>query len=105
MKSNQELATEDTMVLVQDIVRFGGMQLLYSLEVRRGDPNNFFEIRISMGDETAMACAGESIDYALECYRRIVRGIVTPCTLEDVMCDFDSLRKKLRKNLYKKAFM
>ena len=105
MKSNQEMAAEDTMVLVEDVVRFGGMHLLYSLEVRRGDAGNSFAIRISKGDETAVAGAGSSLDYAMECYRRIVRGIVTPCTLEDVMSDFESLRKKLRKNLYKKAFM
>ena len=105
MNNNQEARISDRTVLVQDIVRFGGMQLLYSLAVMRSDPSNYFEIMVEKDNETARAAAGDSLDYAIECYKRIVRGIVTPCTLEDVMSDFESLQRKLRKNLYKSAFL
>ncbi len=105
MNSNQEKTTSEQMVLAQDIVRFGGMQLLYTLSIKKGRPNNRFEISISMDDECAVAEAGETLDFAVYSYRRIVGSIVTPCTLEDVMKDFEYSRTKLQKKLYKRAFL
>ena len=105
MNSNQEKTTSAPMILTQDIVRFGGMQLYYKLSVREARPNNRFEITIALNDECATAEAGETLDFALYSYRRIVGSIVTPCTLEDVMKDFEYSRTNLQKKLYKRAFM
>lgn len=103
--SNLEKSVLEPLVLAQDVVRFGGMQLLYSLAVKKSDPSNRFEISISKDGEVATAEAGESLELALESYRSIVLGIVTPCTLDDVMKDFEYSRTKLRKKLYKRAFL
>lgn len=105
MSSNQEKTTSAPMLLTQDIVRFGGMQLYYKLCVRESRPHNRFEISISLNDECVTAEAGEALDFALYSYRRIVSSIVTPCTLEDVMKDFEYSRTNLQKKLYKRAFM
>ena len=105
MKNNQEKRISEPVALAQDVVRFGGMQLFYSLRVKKGVPNNLFEICISKEDESAVAEAGDQVDFALYCYRRIVESIVTPCTLEDVMKDFEYSHTKLQKNLYKRAFL
>lgn len=105
MKMKQDGSVPSPMVLTQDIVRFGGMQLLYSLRVMEGFPSNRFEISITKDDETMSARAGDQLDDALECYHCVVQGIVTPCTLEDVMKDFEYSRIKLKKNLYKRSIM
>ena len=104
-KNHQENSASEGMVLIQDVVRFGGMQLLYALSVKKSVPNNHFEVSVCMDGETAVADAGEDIDLAMEHYRRVVAGIVTPCTLEDVTSDFEYSCTKLRKKLYKRAFM
>ncbi len=93
------------LILTQDHVRFGGMQLEYTLSVREGVPSNRFEVCVRMECEETVADAGDRLDFAMECYRRIVSGIVTPCTLGDVMRDFEYSRRNLRKKLYKRAFM
>ena len=105
MKDNQERTAPTALILAQDIVRFGGMQLSYSLRVKQGVPSNVYEICVSKSDERTTVFAGESLDFAFECYRRIIDGIVTPCTLEDVMRDFEYSRIKLKKYLYKHAFL
>ena len=89
--------------LTEDFVRFGGMYLHYSLSVRRAEPSNRFAIAVEKDAEHTSVDAGEELEFALECYRRIVAGIVTPCTLEEVMEDFEYSRRNLRKKLYKRA--
>lgn len=105
MKNHGETPASEAMVLAQDIVRFGGMQLFYSLAVKKSVPNNHFVISVFLDGETASVNAGDDLDLALEHYRRVVSGIVTPCTLEDVMSDFEYSCTKLRKKLYKRAFL
>ena len=105
MKDNQEKRASSALLLAQDVVRFGGMQLYYSLCVKADVPNNVYEICIQKEDERCAVCAGEHLDFALDCYRRIIDGIVTPCTLEDVMRDFEYSHIKFKKNLYKRAFL
>ena len=105
MKGRTEGAFTNAIVLTQNVVRFGGMQLQYMLRVRVGDPINRFDIKIMKDDEHAIAEAGDRLEYAMDCYQRIVSGIVTPCTLEDVMKDFEYSRIKFEKNLYKRSIM
>ena len=105
MKNNQEQIQSDSVILAQDVVRYGGMQLFYSLKVKTGKPVNVFEIAVSKEDESSTAEAGSTLDFAWFTYRSVVENIVTPCTLEDVMRDFEYSHRKLQKNLYKIAFL
>lgn len=105
MENNCERTASGSLVLTQDVVRFGGMQLLYSLSVREAVPSNCFEITVEKDDETAVADAGDALEFAYESYRQIVGNLVTPCTLEDVMRDFEYYRINLQKTLYKRAFL
>ena len=104
MKERQYLEA-DGLILAQDLVRFGGMQLQYTLSVRRAEPNNRFTIGVMLGEERAVSEAGEHLEIALEHYNRIVAGIVTPCTLEDVVRDFEYSRRNLGKKLYKQVHL
>ena len=105
MKRKQEEGMPSSMVLDREVVRFGGMQIQYFLRVREALPNNRFEICVVKDDEAVSVRAGDRLDYALDCYRKIVDGIVTPCTLEDVMRDFEYSRLKLKKSLYNRSIM
>lgn len=105
MKHNQGDAMSESMLLTQDVIRFGGMQICYSLHVKEDFPTNQFEIRVSKEDERMRAVVGTCLEDAIEYYHRIMKGIVTPCTLEDVMKDFEYSRLKLKKNLYKRSII
>ena len=105
MKNKQEQSIPMSMILTEELVQFGGMQLKYSLLVRESVPHNRFEIRIVKDDEVMTVRAGDRLEYALECYHKVVGGIVTPCTLEDVMRDFEYSRRKSRKSLYNRSIM
>ncbi len=93
------------LALKRDHVRFGGMLLEYTLSVREGVPANRFEIGVRMDREESVTDAGDELEFALESYRKLVSGIVTPCTVGDVMQDLEYSRKKLQKKLYKRSFM
>lgn len=105
MKQNQKDAMSESMLLAQDVVRFGGMQICYSLHVKEDFPTNQFEIRVSKDDERMRATVGICLDDAIEYYHSVVKGIVTPCTLEDVVKDFEYSRLKFQKNLYKRSII
>ncbi len=72
-------------VLCEDHVYFGGMQLTYRFLLLQGEVMHRYSISISLGEETCEAEAGSDLMCALEHYRRIREGYVTPCGLDDVM--------------------
>lgn len=80
-----QLNTHTTIALCADHVYFGGMQLTYRLLLIPGDVMHHYSISISLGEETCEADAGSDLFRALEHYRRIREGCVTPCGLDDVM--------------------
>lgn len=72
-------------VLCEDHVYFGGMQLTYRFWVLTGDAMHCYGIGISLGEESREAEAGNDLVRALAHYLRIKEGCVTPCALDDVM--------------------
>ena len=74
-------------VLKEDQVLFGGLSLHYRFSVRseKGEPR--FSIEVCLGEEEASSEVGNHLVRALEIYRRIVGGAVTPCSLDDVLSD------------------
>ncbi len=79
--------TETEVTLAEDHIYFGGMHLDYRLSVRDANAGREFIIFVGKGSEHQEAGAGRELERALECYRRVVRGGVTPCTLCDVLED------------------
>jgi len=76
---------KQAILLCQDNVYFGGMQLHYRFSVLTGEVMHRYMIGISLGEETCEADAGNDLVRALEHYCRIREGLVTPCGLDDVM--------------------
>lgn len=79
-----------SIVLTQETVHFGGMILDYRL-VAYHSPTERFRIRVTSGKETVESALGCDIETALRIYRAILGGRVTPCGLEDVLCDLQSV--------------
>ena len=76
---------QQAIVLCEDHVCFGGMQLTYRLLLIPGEMMHHYSISISLGDETCEAEAGNDLSRALAHYQRVREGCVTPCGLDDVM--------------------
>lgn len=76
---------EKTIALTEDHVCFGGMRLKYSLLVTPENCLPHYRIRACLGIESDEVEVGNDLFKALECYRRVVEGVVTPCTLEEVL--------------------
>lgn len=73
--------------LMEESVSYGGMLLGYGLYLRTGKPVGEYAIRVTLKDQSDEITAGGDLAFAMDCYRSIVRGSVTPCTLADVMED------------------
>lgn len=76
-----------TIVLTEDHVYFGGMCLSYELHMVEGAACRRFRIRVAKAEEFSEGELGCDLFRAVEYYQRVVRGTVTPCTLEDVLQD------------------
>ena len=72
-------------ILCEDHVYFGGMQLTYRFLLVPGEVMHRYVISVRLGEELCEAEAGSDLERALEHYRRIREGCVTPCGLDDVM--------------------
>lgn len=80
-----EKSVKHAIVLCQDHVYFGGMQLVYRFSVLAGEEVNRYLISVSLEKETCEADAGGDLSRALGHYHRVRDGYVTPCGLDDVM--------------------
>lgn len=74
-------------LLTEDHVYFGGMSLAYELHMVVGEPCRRFRIRVAKAEECSEGDIGCDLFRAVECYRSVVKGTVTPCTLDDVLQD------------------
>ncbi len=81
------LACRTEMDLAEDHIYFGGMHLDYRLIAVQADGVRHFSVFIAKDGEKAVADVGGVLFRAMEIYQRIVRGGVTPCTLEEVIAD------------------
>lgn len=84
-KTMEQSIRKQTILLCQDLVYFGGMQLTYRFSVLPGEVMHRYFISISLGNETNEVDAGNDLVCALGHYHRIREGYVTPCGLDDVM--------------------
>ena len=76
---------QPVIALCEDHVYLGGMQLTYRFLLVPGEVMHRYVISVRLGEELCEAEAGHDLDRALEHYRRIREGCVTPCGLDDVM--------------------
>ncbi len=81
------LNSQNRITLHEEHVYFGGMNLAYQLMLSRGEELHSFCIRVSKGSEVREVDVGTDLSRALSWYEAIVRGRVTPCTLEEVLRD------------------
>ncbi len=77
---------QDCVTLAEETVSFGGMHLKYTLTVDDRFSERF-RVAVSSGEERSESGAGNELGFALNTYRAVLHGRVTPCCLEDVMCD------------------
>lgn len=85
---SESVSREDGEVLLtEDHVYFGGMNLTYELRMITERVARRFLIRVEKADEFCVAELGGDLVRAVEHYRRVVDGTVTPCALEDVLQD------------------
>ena len=77
----------ESILLTEDHIYFGGMNLSYQLLVQTDPRMHRFYIRIQKSEEVETAELGTDLYRAVRCYRQIVDGTVTPCTLEEVLLD------------------
>lgn len=71
--------------LTEDNVYFGGMNLRYRLLVCAGGGLSRFHIHVCKDEEFDEVDVGTDLARALSYYQSIVCGIVTPCTLKEVL--------------------
>ena len=83
MKSSTN--AQNRITLHKEHVYFGGMNLTYQLVLERGTELHSFCIRVIKGSEIREVDVGTDLSRALSWYEAIVRGTVTPCTLEEVI--------------------
>ena len=81
--------------LCEDHIYFGGMHLTYRLLLHPGEVMHRYFIGVSLGEQTCKAEAGNDLRCALSHYQRIREGIVTPCTLQEVMQELQYAQKIL----------
>jgi len=86
MKSST-VNTQNRITLHEENVYFGGMNLTYQLVLLRGTEIHSFCIRVIKETEVQEVAVGTDLSRALSSYEQIVRGTVTPCTLEEVLRD------------------
>lgn len=71
-------------ILEQETVAFGGMLLEYRFWLASGSEERF-RVSVTLGSESAEYGLGDRLAPALERYRLLVRGRVTPCCLQEVL--------------------
>ena len=73
------------MTLNEEHIYFGGMNLTYRLIAYTKNGISFFRVCVIKNEESDEAELGCDLLRAVEHYRMIVRGSVTPCALQDVI--------------------
>lgn len=95
MRGKQQTQTDSVIVLTEEQVLFGGLSLHYrfTVEGREGIPR--FGILVELNGESARGYLGNQLTRAWNQYLKIVKGAVTPCSLDDVLSDWMVLSRNL----------
>lgn len=88
MNSLKQMQNVRLIVLKEEQVLFGGLSLYYrfTVESREGEPR--FGVSVELGEEIAGGYLGNNLNRAWDLYNRLIKGAVTPCSLLDVLSDF-----------------
>ena len=87
MYTDRKDRPETVVSLKEDTVCYGGMVLFYRLLANTKEQDEKFWIEVAKIPEVHLCGVGNDLLVALDCYRKIVDGAVTPCTLEEVVDD------------------
>lgn len=90
METTKERQNEKVL-LVSDTVRVKGYRPRYYLWRDAGN----YRVEVQLGREWAVEDLGEDLTLAVDCYRAIRKGGVTPCALADVVEELVQKRKNL----------
>ncbi|MBQ8310370.1 MAG: hypothetical protein IJX80_05085 [Clostridia bacterium] len=82
---SSKLLFSGCMRLTEEHIYFGGMNLTYQLLAFSEKGLSRYRIRIVKNEESDVADLGTDLVRAVERYQMLVRGIVTPCALQDVI--------------------
>ena len=91
MRGIYQAQTDSVIVLKEEQVLFGGLSLHYRFTVEGKEGIPYFGILIDLNGERAKGYLGNQLIRAWNQYLQIVKGAVTPCSLEDVLTDWRSV--------------
>ena len=80
---------EEKVLLVSDTVKIKGLRPRYYLWRDAGN----YRVEVQLGREWAVEDLGEDLTLAVDCYRALRKGGVTPCALSDVVAELVWKRK------------
>ncbi|MBQ8432726.1 MAG: hypothetical protein IJX28_07560 [Clostridia bacterium] len=89
MMKDLGIRTEETaqMTLKEECVLYGGLSLLYRLIAERRRKQTRFFVSVELNGERAGSYLGDDLLRAWDTYSKLVRGAVTPCSLQEVLSD------------------
>jgi hypothetical protein len=85
---DMKTATETEFMIAEERTNANAIPSVYRFGARRVKSGTRFFLSVHTATETCEADAGTDFFDALELYRKIIRGGVTPCTLPDIALDF-----------------
>lgn len=90
-------STDPCVVLKERRVCCCGLSLNYRLWAVGEGVGTRYDVEATLGNEGQRATLGASVESALELFERICGGAVTPCTLEEVVFDLQTVTPNLEK--------
>lgn len=66
-----------------------GKPLQYRMECLTGE-QTLYSVSIRYGEEERSAILGMYLEFAYDCFRELVCGRVTPCTLPEIISDWEA---------------
>lgn len=104
MKQYCRKQKREMLLLCKDSILIGSEPAEYRLYAHGKQEMYVFCLRL--GRERKVLAVGNDIAYALSFYKLMLKGKVTPCTLEDILEDFgeDGFQFKHEKNISKSLY-
>lgn len=100
MNQTLQEKTGASVVLKRVKVQSQGLSLRYALLAVEEDGTVRYDGVAELGDEKQTVTLGTNVKRAVRLFEQLWRGAVTPCVLEEMVCDLRtarSLGKKIRK--------
>ena len=88
MSTKTQKGNQGRLLIQEDLQHQTGFPILYRLHAQGNESDSHFSISVTIPDEeTCEVDAGSDLLRALNYYRRIKDGNVTPCTLTEILQD------------------